>query len=205
MNCQSPSTCWCAITSSGAPGTLLRDHVVVCAGLSTPELARPLGVDIPLALGRAHYKVVFPIRDHKPGTPLACFRDKSSPHDDVIYSYGMPVGNLGTYAVGLEPRDAPDQGNPDPREEIERVREHVSHALPGLLPEPVGVAACYSPSLPWASTDLPWESDKLAIWDLGSATVFAGGHYFKFAPLLGKVLADVVEGKDVPESFCPER
>lgn len=179
------------------------DRAVVCAGLGTPALARPLGVEVPLAVGRAHYKVSFPVRDYEPGMKLACFRDKSAPHGDVIYSYGMPVGNSGNYAVGLEPRDAPDQGHPDPRTRVEHVRSYVARALPGLDPDPVGVAACYSPSLAAASTELPWESDKLAIWDSGPVVVFAGGHYFKFAPLLGRVLADVIAGQPVPEAFEP--
>lgn len=181
------------------------DRVVVCAGLETPALARPLGIEVPLAIGRAHYKVSFRVRDYEPGIRLACFRDKSAPHDDVIYSYGMPIGNSGAYAVGLEPRDAPDQGHPDPRRQVELVRSYVARALPGLEPEPLGVAACYSPSLATASTNLPWESDKITIWDGGRTVVFAGGHYFKFAPLIGRVLADVIAGEPVPDALEPLR
>jgi hypothetical protein len=62
--------------------------------------------------------------------------------------------------------------------------------------EPLSLRLCFDVSL-------PFHGDAFAAWQAGAATVLAGANMFKFAPLLGLLLADAAMTGEVPEALRP--
>ncbi len=164
-----------------AAGAWRFDRVLVCAGARTPELAVPLGVDLPLEI-RDHTRATF--RSGEVHRRLACWMDRTSAYGATVYS--GPVPELGGFAVGLATEDS------DPAGSVARVRGYVERALPGLDPEPID-------TITRPLTILPWHPDAFAVWEAGAVLVFAGHNLFKFAPVLGDLLADACRGQIAPE------
>jgi hypothetical protein len=80
---------------------------------------------------------------------------------------------------------------------VARLAAYVARAMPGLEPEPVGLRLC-------VTTALPWHRDAFAAWSAGPVTLFAGNNLFKFAPLLGRLLAETVLAGEVVPALAPE-
>ena len=69
--------------------------------------------------------------------------------------------------------------------------EHVRHSFPGLDPRPVLTEACLYTLSP----------DHDFILDTIDGVIVCGGdsgHGFKFGPLLGRLVADVAQGRPLP-------
>lgn len=171
-------------------GVVEAEHVLVCAGAWTPTLlpwtadvleptAQPvlhLGVDDPAAFGGP----AFP--------PFAA---------DIAGSgwYGFPAlpdGRLKLAHHGRGRSVHPDARGEVGAEHVGRARRFLAEALPKLAGAPVvGTRVCmYCDSFDgdlWIDNDP--ERPGLAVAAGGS------GHAFKFAPLLGPLVADVVEGR----------
>jgi sarcosine oxidase len=79
---------------------------------------------------------------------------------------------------------------------LRRLRRYVAQALPGLDPEPAAYRPCWL-------TVLPWHPDAFAAWRAGPVTFFAGQNLFKFAPTLGRLLADSARSGRVPPELSP--
>jgi glycine/D-amino acid oxidase-like deaminating enzyme len=169
-------------------GTCRFERVLVCAGADTPKLAAPLGVELPLEI-RDHTRVTFPVRDgHE---RLAAWMDRTNVYGATVYSGPIPA--LRGFAVGLATEDS------DPAGSVARVRAYVERALPGLDPEPIE-------TITRPLTILPWHPDAFAVWEAGAALVFAGHNLFKFAPVLGELLAEAcLTGGVSPELRPPGR
>ena len=77
---------------------------------------------------------------------------------------------------------------------------HATAALPGLGPERRGVVRC-------ASTILAGDPENFGLYpaDPPGAAVFAGGNLFKFAPLLGELLADALLEDRIDPALAPPR
>src|SRR5262245_5511453 len=163
------------------------DRVLVCAGARTPELASPLGVELPLEI-RDHTRATFKARDEH--NRLACWMDRTNAYGATVYS--GPVAALGGFAVGLATEDF------DPAGSVARIRLYVERALPGLDPEPID-------TITRPLTILPWHPDAFAVWETGAVLVFAGHNLFKFAPVLGELLAAASLGDTPPELRPPDR
>jgi sarcosine oxidase len=148
-------------------------RAIVCAGVGVRELANGLGLDIPLA-SELHTRATFPVRD--PGVQLACLLDRSGAHGEKVYASPMPDGL--EYAVGLGGEEEPPVD-----EALSRLTAYVERGMPGLGPEPASVRLC-------ATSILPWGADAFGVWRTGNVDVLAGANLFKFAPLLGELLAD---------------
>ena len=58
--------------------------------------------------------------------------------------------------------------------------------------EPVSVRLC-------RTSILPWGADAFAVWRCGAVDVLAGANLFKFAPLLGELLAESNADELAPE------
>jgi sarcosine oxidase len=166
------------------------DRVLVCAGVRTPELARPLGLDIPVETS-LHVRLTFSVRETHRGARLACWLDRTGAYGASVYS-GPAPGGAG-FVVGLA---TADQLREDPR--FERLRGYVARGLPGLDSEPVAYRPCWL-------TVLPWHADAFAAWQTGPVTVFAGHNLFKFAPVLGRLLAEAVRSGRIPAELMPPR
>jgi sarcosine oxidase len=168
-------------------GTSRFDRVLVCAGASTPELAAPLGIELPLEI-RDHTRATFRARSEH--GRLACWMDRTNVYGATVYS--GPVAALDGFAVGLATEDS------DPAGSVARVRAYVERALPGLDPEPID-------TITRPLTILPWHPDGFALWEAGAALVFAGHNLFKFAPVLGDLLAQACSAGAPPELTPPDR
>jgi sarcosine oxidase len=163
------------------------DRILVCAGARTPELAEPLGVDLPLEV-RDHTRATFRVRGEH--GRLACWMDRTNAYGATVYS--GPVAALGGFAVGLATEDS------DPAGSVSRVRAYVERALPGLDPDPID-------TITRPLTILPWHPDAFAVWEAGAVLVFAGHNLFKFAPVLGELLAVACRDGVPPVLRPPDR
>ena len=164
-------------------GIWAAERVIVCAGAQVHPLAAELGLDIPLEI-EVHTRASFRVREQ--GTPLACLQDRSNVHGETVYAAPMPDGR--EYAIGLGA-----EHEPRVEEALARLTAYVERGMSGLEPEPASVRLCQT-------SILPWGADAFAVWRAGSVAVLAGANLFKFAPLLGELLAaDDVEG------LSPER
>jgi sarcosine oxidase len=163
------------------------DRVLVCAGVETPRLVQPLGVEIPLAAS-LHLRLTFPLRDGA-AAELPCWLDRTGVHGSSVYS--SPVAELGGYAVGLAAFDQREEGA-----DAGRVCAYVRRALPGLVPEPAEIRPCWL-------TVLPWHGDAFALWRQGPVLAFAGHNLFKLAPVLGRLLAGAARSGSVPAELRP--
>jgi sarcosine oxidase len=148
-------------------------RVIVCAGAQVHPLTSGLGLDIPLQI-ELHTRASFHVRE--PGASLASLQDRSNVHGETVYAAPMPDG--GEYAIGLG-----TEHEPPVDDALARVVAYVERAMPGLQPEPASVRLCQT-------TILPWGADAFAVWRTGDVAVLAGANLFKFAPLLGELLAE---------------
>ena len=110
-----------------------------------------------------------------PGASLACLQDRSGTHSEVVYAAPMPDGRESAIGLGTEHEPPVDEA-------LARLRTYVERGMPGLDPEPVSVRLC-------KTSILPWGADAFAVWHAGSVDVLAGANLFKFAPLVGELLA----------------
>jgi sarcosine oxidase len=176
-----------------ADGMWSTDHVVVCAGEGTPALARQLGLDLRATFYR-HSRFAFPMRD--PGRRPACLIDHGDGGPEHVY--GLVVGSSGRYAIGLSGDTDFPAGSVSADEASHlshlRLRAHVAARMPALEPEPVAELRCSFQRTPLLSG-----GDDVGVWALPGATVCFGNNLFKFAPLLGQMLADTALSGVVPE------
>ena len=117
-------------------------------------------------------------------------------HDDATI-YGLETPGVGVKLA--EHHTGPDV-DPDTRDGLidpgsrERVVQFVERWMPGLEPVPVDEVTCLNTTT---------GSEDFLIARVGP-TVLASpcsGHGFKFSPLVGAMIADVVDGGDAPDRF----
>ena len=175
------------------------ERVVLCAGRGTAQLARDVGLDLPVRLA-AHARLTFEVRGAPPRR-LASLLDGGGAWGEVgAYASAQP-GNS-RVALGVSGTvDAREDGSlVDPTSLValgDRAAAYVREALPGLRPEPVEVVHC------WVTT-LPWGEDGVAAWDEDGVVAIAGNNLFKQAPWLGRTLARAALGEGVPADLRPE-
>ena len=170
-------------------------RLVLCAGTSTPALAGALGIEIPIVV-RCHPRASF--RKRQPSQRLAGLQDSSGTHGELVY--GAPCADDERYVVGLVGTDSDancDQAtgilSSDTASLVRRIQNYVSRALGGLFPEVASLRLCHT-------TKLGEEKDAFAVWAGEDVLAVAGNNLFKFAPALGRVLADAVVRNEVPPS-----
>jgi sarcosine oxidase len=176
-------------------GTWDLERLVLCAGISTPALARRLGIEIPIVV-RCHPRASF--KKRQSSQRLAGLQDSSGTHGELVY--GAPRADSGLYVVGLVGPDSDascDQAtgilSSDIASLVRRIQIYVSRALGGLLPEVASLRLCHT-------TKLGDDKDAFAVWAADDVAAIAGNNLFKFAPALGRVLADAVVKNVVPSS-----
>ena len=174
-------------------GSLTADAVVVAAGAWTEKVLAGI-VDLPPLVVTQEQPAHFGLR---PGADaLAEGRWPSFTHDPEAGD-GWPSGTYGLATPGegikvgfhgVGPITDPDARTfiPEPVQ-LARLREYVDAWLPGLDPDDFEPVSCTYTTTP----DHDFLLDRR-----GPVTVAAGfsGHGFKFAPVIGTVLADLVEG-----------
>lgn len=178
-----------------AEGMWRARHAVVCAGVDTPRLARALGLSLPVRIG-CQLRCTFAVADAPAAGGLACLLDGRQELEGSAYGSSCDEGRR--YAVGLSTSGIELEGLRPvlPAGEVlqaaaERTSAYVRTTLPGLDSAPLEQRLC------WA-TRLPWGEDAFAAWRQGPVTVLAGHNLFKFAPVLGELLAGVATGERIP-------
>jgi sarcosine oxidase len=164
-------------------GIVAAERAIVCAGAQVEPFATELGLDVPLEIA-VHTRASFSVRE--PGASLACLQDRSNAHGETVYAAPMPDGR--EYAIGLG-----SEHEPPVDEALARLKAYVERGMPGLNPEPASVRLC-------KTSILPWGADAFAVWRSGPVAVLAGANLFKFAPLLGELLAG-----DNTDELAPEQ
>ena len=180
-----------AVGIRSAEGEELRaDGVLVAAGVWTPRLVREMqDMMTPVAQTLVYLRPTLPDR----------FRPPSFPPwgADIPRTgwYGFPANAEGVVKMANHgPGRIVDADDPRDAEEavIESCRAFLSHSIPELANAPLaGSRACF-----YNDT---WDADFYItrhpqVEDLTIATG-GSGHAFKFTPVLGKVTADVLEGR----------
>jgi sarcosine oxidase len=173
---------------------------VVCAGRGTAQLARGVGLSLPISPA-AHVRLTFALRDDDPPARLACLQDGSGDFGEVGI-YAAPTTGNRQYALGLSQTvEVQEDGSLlDPgglAALSERASAYVARALPGLAPVPVEYRHC------WV-TELPWSSDGIGVWEAEGTFFVAGHNLFKQAPALGHALAGAALGEGLAEELRPE-
>ena len=178
-------------------------RVVVTAGAWTNKLLGNL-VRLPRLVVTqeqpAHFtplddSLAWPSFNHNP--------DPGDPRDEYWYSpvYGMLTPGEGIKAGwhGVGPVTDPDfrSFTPEPVQ-LEALTRYVREWLPGVDPASAVPISCTYTSSP---------DEDFVLDRFGPVVVGAGfsGHGFKFTPAIGRVLADLVDGRDSPARFSARR
>lgn len=184
-------------------------RLVLAAGGWARSLVAGLGLELPLVVSQETIGY-FPIGDaserarddHRLGV-MPTFIDYH--HENPFY--GLPPIDVPGVKVGWHhtgPVIDPETPVPMPRENISMVADFVRTRLPHLVPEPIEVATCLYTNTP----DYHFILDRHP--ELPNVVIGAGfsGHGFKFAPVVGEVLAALALGETPPiglETFSVDR
>ena len=171
-----------------AAGTIAADRAVIAAGPWTPELVRPLGVDLPLApaYGQVTYFDAPELVD-SPGLV-----EWGQPGERGVYGHPVPgVGYKLAFDAAGDDEWQPDAAPVPDADEQAQLEEWVATRVPGLSGR-----ALRSDRHPWTMTP----DGDFAIGAVGAVTIAAGcsGHAFKFGPALGELIADTSDGTPRP-------
>jgi sarcosine oxidase len=103
--------------------------------------------------------------------------------------FGSPGVRVGYHMTGREV--SPEDPATDDLEIVERMTDFVGETLPAAIPEPIAIETCLYTSTP---------DERFIIDRVGSLIVASpcSGHGFKFAPLIGEILASLAIGEPVP-------
>jgi sarcosine oxidase len=176
----------CMVHSAG--GDWACDEVVLTAGADTGEIARGVGLELPVEL-RLHSRFTFEIREPYRHLTQSCWIDDSGAVGPGWRGYAQPVGTTGRYALGVgwegEVCTVEVGAEAVSRESLEVARRYVDAALSGLDPQPVDEIRCTD----FESSLLDAHGDGFTALRRDRVTAFYGNNLFKFAPLLGELLA----------------
>lgn len=169
--------------------TFTADQVVVSAGVWSHRLA-DLPADVAIQVQPAH----FVPRD--PAMPWPTFiHRRTDEHGTAIpEAYGLPSpdGIKVGFHGGGKVVDPDDRDFTVVETEVDELRAYVAEWVPGVDPATLDAGTCLYGGL---------AEDDFIIDRAGSLTVAAGfsGHGFKFVPLVGRMVADLVAGSADPE------
>lgn len=156
------------------------DSVIIAAGAGTPGLAAQVGIDVPSELIH-HARFTFPLRVSATAPP--CWIDRSEAWRPGFTSYGHQT-HPGHWAIGGHMPDdvvgwdrAPEAAVKDSQD---TVTAYVAEYVSGALPEPVQTVYCDVTAGLGDGVGSKRAGPVLAVW---------GDNLFKFAPVLGNVLA----------------
>jgi sarcosine oxidase len=159
------------------------DVCVVAAGAWARPLLARAGIELPVRVTRE--QVLYFAADTSGMTPFV--------HGMGHWVYGVPSGDVMKVAehhTGAE-TSAEDRTFDLDEAGAARVREYVAAHLPALDPEPVSFETCLYTTTP----DEDFVLDRLDSIVVASP---CSGHGFKFAPLIGEIVAAMVTGNQPP-------
>ena len=182
----------------GAAGVSLNggepfERVLLCAGAATVPLASTVGISLP----DHHSRHIRFAHQCPPGRWPALLHYE---RDHLPYgAYGVSLAD-GLYGVGVGWSDPPAKRDWS----LERTVAHhaaINHeyrnrAMPSLSPTG-NYVQCLNNHWPFPP------GRQFAVWQNKGLVVFGGNDHFKFGPLLGRDLADVLLENKVPEHLGP--
>lgn len=163
-----------------ADGSVEADVVVVTAGGWVKELVAPLGIEVPV---RPTRETVAYFELDEPRVTTLVEWDQPS-----IYALpsGQGVLKAGEHQAGVT-TDPDEEGRVD-EESVARLSEWVAKRFPAANPRPIHAETCIYTNTPDDSFVLERHGDVV----VGSP---CSGHGFKFAPWVGKRLAELATGR----------
>lgn len=174
---------------------LRAERVVIAAGPWSGALLRDLGIELPMApgIGQVTFLDAPGVVD-RPG--IAEWEI-----DETGGVYGHPVPGIG-YKIAFDAGSAgwdPDvtHWQPDPAEE-QQILDWLARRMPGMVRK-----VDHSQRHPWTMTP---DADFI-VDNHGALTLACGcsGHAYKFGPALGRLVADVMDGKAAPVELKMDR
>ena len=173
-----------------------RCAVVTAAGWAG-NLLDPLGMTIPIRTTREHV-AYYADGDGGLSVPFIWHPPDSSPQ-----VYGLPNLDNGKVKIGRHqagPEVVPGSESSVDASEIDLINQFVSECTRRVAPLPVSAETCLYASTP---------DDDFVLDRRGSIVVGIGfgGHGFKFAPVIGELIADLVEQRPIAygEEFSMSR
>ncbi|MCZ3390219.1 MAG: FAD-dependent oxidoreductase [Actinomycetia bacterium] len=183
---------------SGTRTTWVADRVVVAAGPWAGPLLATMGIEVALTTSLAQVTYVKG-GDDIPWSSRPCLVDVP-PDGSSFGFYAMPTPGIG-YKVGLDdpvrPFSESDfEREPDSLRE-EEAAQRVRRELPAFDATPVRSELCA-----WTES----VDDRFVIDRVGDIVLACGdsGQGFKFLPMFGEVLANLVEGKAHPDAVAAD-
>jgi sarcosine oxidase len=177
------------VTVTAGDRVLTADQVVVTAGVWTHQLA-----DLPTEVATQVQPAHFAATDASQDWPTFIHHSAGPDGGEIPEAYGLPSPDgikLGFHGRGriVDPDDRDFAVVP---EELEDLRAYASEWLPGVDPSTLEATTCLYGALA--------EGD-FVIDRAGPVTIAAGfsGHGFKFVPLVGRMVADLVAGTATAE------
>ncbi|HEY2080314.1 MAG TPA: FAD-dependent oxidoreductase [Streptosporangiaceae bacterium] len=168
------------VTLHTTAGVITARTAIVTAGPWSSGLLASVSVPVP---GRPTLEQVAYFRPAgRDDAPIFVCHDEQTP-------YGVPVPGSRLYKVGIHPSgpatDPDAQSTAADQRLLDRLAKVARRYLPGYHPEPVSTERCVYDNSP----DEDFIIDRIGNIVVGCGT---SGHGFKFGPLLGEWLADLV-------------
>lgn len=177
------------MTAEQEPAQLRAEAVLVCAGPWTAPLVAGLGTGLVATPTLEQVAYLAPVVAAVDDIPV--FVERGRP-----WFYGLPDLSRGLMKVALhgagplvsfEELERPGALERPDDDLVAELRASVRRLLPGLHPDPLSTERCVYDDTP----DGDFVLDRVGRVVIGSGT---SGHGFKFAPLLGELLADLATG-----------
>ena len=173
------------------------DRVILAAGSWMRLLLAPLGVDLPLAILQEQL-AFFRVRDpeaHRPDRlPLMIHR---FPDTTMIGSVFPLFDHKGVKVMIDRTGPAVDPASPDRAIDpllLERLRAYATEILPGVTGEIIETTSCRYTMTP----DEDFIVDRLPEYPQVVIASPCSGHGFKFAPVIGQIVADLATAGETP-------
>jgi sarcosine oxidase len=173
------------------------DSVILAAGSWTRPLLAPLGVDLPLTVLQEQL-AFFRVRDpeaHRPDRlPLMIHR---FPGTTLIGSVFPLYDHEGVKVMVDRTGPAVDPASPDRAIDdalLERLRAYATDILPGVTGEILETTSCRYTMTP----DEDFIIDRHHEYPQVVIASACSGHGFKFAPVVGQIVADLVTAGETP-------
>lgn len=175
---------------------LLAKNVVLCAGSWIGPLLARLGLQLPLSVSQEQYAFFLPkvSDDFLPGRFPVFLKREIGVASGGISLYGFPIyGRAGVKAAIHQSGVATTADARDFQVEPKRLAR-LKSAVESLLPEAAGEILHSATCLYTNTPDQDFVIDRLSVD--ANVVFFTGcsGHAFKFAPFLGKLLVEMLEG-----------
>jgi sarcosine oxidase len=184
-----------------AEGDWACDEVVLTAGADTGEIARSVGLEMPVEV-YLQSRFTFEIREPYRHRSQSCWIDDSGAVGPGWRGYAQPVGTTGRYALGVgwdgEICTLDAGAEVVSRQSLDVARRYVQMALPGLDPEPVDEIRCTD----FEASFLDENGDGFTALRRDGITAFYGNNLFKFAPLLGGLLSQSAMNGGLPAELA---